>query len=391
MAIDFKPTGQNNGDETAVVTNEQPETALMNFDVSQERQRLNQQLINSQEVDNIVSTINVYEPTTLVTFGAQAAEGISKCSDQVLDSVNMAQINDSGALLTSLATIMDQFDIKEIEDTANQGFFSKIFKNAQKQLDKILAKYHTMGDEVDKIYVQLKGYEHEIGVSNKKLESLFDANVEYYQELVKYILAGEQGIAEIDQHLNKLKEEYTKTQDNMILMDINNIEQAKTLLEQRVMDLKMAEHVAIQSLPMLKTMEYSNLNLVRKINSAFIVTLPVFKQGITQAILLKRQRIQAEAMQALDERTNEMLLKNASNTAEQAKMTAKLASGSSIKIETLEKTWQTIMDGITETKQIEENAKQKREEDSARLNELKAEYKSKMAIDTANDAKRIDG
>lgn len=40
------------------------------------------------------------------------------------------------------------------------------------------------------------------------------------------------------------------------------------------------------------------------------------------------------------------------NTAEQSKITARLASGSSIKTETLEKTWQTIVSGIEETKQI---------------------------------------
>ena len=62
-----------------------------------------------------------------------------------------------------------------------------------KQLDKILAKYHTMGDEVDKIYVQLKQYESEIKQSNRKLEEMFKVNVDYYHKLVKYILAGEQG------------------------------------------------------------------------------------------------------------------------------------------------------------------------------------------------------
>lgn len=386
MGIDFKPTGDNTNTNEVTLSKQSQNQGLINFDMKEERQRLDQQLINSEEVDSIVSTINVYEPNTLVTFGSQAAEGISKCSDQVLSSMNMQQINDSGTLLNSLGVIMDQFDIQELENATNQGFFNKLFNNAQKQLDKILAKYHTMGDEVDKIYVQLKGYENEIGESNKKIDVLFDANVQYYQELVKYILAGEQGIAEIDQHLVNMRTEYEQTQDNMLFMDINNLEQAKTLLEQRVMDLKMAEHVAIQSLPMLKTMEYSNLNLIRKINSAFIVTLPVFKQGITQAILLKRQRIQADAMQALDKRTNEMLLKNAQNTADQAKLTAQLASGSSIKIETLEKTWETIMSGITETKQIEEQAKQKRQEDSVRLNQLKEEYKNQLVIDSTSKA-----
>ena len=116
------------------------------------------------------------------------------------------------------------------------------------------------------------------------------------------------------------------------------------------------------------------MNLVRKINSAFIITLPIFKQALSQAILLKRQKVQAEAMAALDEKTNEMLLKNAQNTVAVSTMTAKLASGSSIKIETLETTWRTIVDGIEATKAIQLEAKKQREEDQVRLNQIKGEF-----------------
>ena len=116
------------------------------------------------------------------------------------------------------------------------------------------------------------------------------------------------------------------------------------------------------------------MNLVRKINSAFIVTLPVFKQALAQAIMLKRQRIQAEAMSALDQKTNEMLIKNAQNTVEVSKRTAQMASGSSIQIETLETTWRTIVNGIDETKAIQENARKKRIEDQARLENIKQEF-----------------
>ena len=135
----------------------------------------------------------------------------------------------------------------------------------------------------------------------------------------------------------------------------------------------------MQSIPMIKTMQFSNMNLVRKINSAFIVTLPVFKQAIAQAIMLKRQRIQAEAMSALDAKTNEMLIRNAQNTAEQSKITARLASGSSIKTETLEKTWQTIVSGIEETKQIQENARKQRIEDQKKLEAIQDDFNKRFS------------
>lgn len=342
------------------------------YDIVADRESMNTQLVNSPEVDALVSQIEVDNLETIVSFGAPAAEEISKASDVVLNSMNMSQLDGSSEMLNTLAKVMSKFDIDEIKE--NPGLFGKLFGNLRKQLDKILDKYHTMGEEVDKIYVQLKQYESEIKQSNRKLNQMFEANVNYYHELVKYILAGEQGCQEIEAYIEQRKTDMEQTGDNSIQFEIQSLEQALMMLEQRTQDLRTAESVAMQSIPMIKTMEFSNMNLVRKINSAFIVTLPVFKQALAQAIMLKRQRIQAEAMSALDEKTNEMLIKNAKNTVEQSKMTARLASGSSIKIETLETTWKTIVDGIEETRQIQENARKSRVEDQTRLEAIKQEF-----------------
>ncbi|MCI8494558.1 MAG: toxic anion resistance protein [Lachnospiraceae bacterium] len=370
MGLDFSKTTTQQ--QVTVPDTKNEIEVVQQYDIVADRQQMNERLVNSAEVDALVSTIAVNDLETIVSFGAQAAEEISKASDVVLNSMNMSQLDDSSEMLNTLAKIMDKFDIEEIKD--NPGLFGKIFGNLRKQLDKILAKYHTMGDEVDKIYVQLKQYEAEIKQSNRKLDQMFDANVNYYHELVKYILAGEQGCKEIEAYIAQRQNDMETTGDNSIQFELQSLQQALMMLEQRTQDLRTAENVAMQSIPMIKTMEFSNMNLVRKINSAFIVTLPVFKQALAQAIMLKRQRIQAEAMSALDEKTNEMLIKNARNTAEQSKMTARLASGSSIKIETLESTWRTIVNGIEETKQIQENARKQRVEDQSRLENIKTEF-----------------
>lgn len=370
MGLDFSKTAMQ---QQAVVPSAKNEIEVVEqYDIVADRQQMGDALTGSAEVDALASTIEVYNLETIVSFGAQAAEEISKASDVVLNSMNMSQLDDSSAMLNTLAKIMDKFDIEEIKE--NPGLFGKLFGNLRKQLDKILAKYHTMGEEVDKIYVQLKQYESEIKQSNRKLNQMFDANVNYYHELVKYILAGEQGCRDIEDYIAQRQADMEASGDNSIQFEIQSLQQALMMLEQRTQDLRTAENVAMQSIPMIKTMEFSNMNLVRKINSAFIVTLPVFKQALAQAIMLKRQRIQAEAMSALDEKTNEMLIKNARNTAEQSKMTARLASGSSIKIETLETTWRTIVSGIDETKQIQENARKQRIEDQARLENIKTEF-----------------
>ena len=377
MALDFKrPAGMG---QTAVSPQTKAEVAVVEkYDIVEDRERLSKELANSQELDDVVSTIQVYELESIVTFGAEAADEVSKASDVVLNSMNMDQLNDSGQMLTTLTKIMDKFDIDEIRE--DPGFFGKLFGGVQKQLDKILAKYHTMGDEVDRIYVQLKQYESEIKQSNRKLEEMFKVNVDYYHKLVKYILAGEQGCREIEAYMEELKGQMESTGDTSIQFEIQTLQNSLMMLEQRTQDLRTAESVAMQSIPMIKTMEYSNMNLVRKINSAFIITLPVFKQALAQAMMLKRQRLQAEAMAALDEKTNEMLIKNAKSTADQAKMAARMASGSSIKIETLETTWKTIIDGIDETMQIQQEARKQRQEDQVRLEQIKSEFKQRYHL-----------
>ena len=346
------------------------------YNIQDDRAQMTQALTGTKEVDDIVSTIEVYNLETIVGFGGEVASEIAKCSDAVLSGMNMRQIDDSGAMLAALSKIMDKFDIEEIRE--DPGFFGRLFSNMRKQLDKILDKYRTMGDEVDKIYVQLKQYESEIKESNRKLEQMFQSNLGYYHELVKYILAGEQGCQEIAAYIDQRRTDLQQTGDQSIQFELQTLEQAQMMLEQRTHDLRIAENVAMQSIPMIKTMQFANMNLVRKINSAFIITLPVFKQALAQAILLKRQRIQAEAMSALDEKTNEMLLRNAQNTADQSRMTAQLASGSSVKIETLEKTWKTIVQGIDDTRRIQEDARKQRESDTERLRVIQGEFEQMM-------------
>lgn len=378
MGLDFSKTSQ-----TSAVAGATPEPkneieVVQEYDIVADREQMNKDLVNSQEVDAIVSTIEVNNLETIVSFGAEVAEEISKASDVVLNNMNMSQLDDSSTMLNTLAKIMDKFDIDEIKE--NPGLLNKIFGNAKKQLEKILAKYHTMGDEVDKIYVELKKYESEIKESNRNLNKMFEANVNYYHELVKYILAGEQGCRELEEYIAQRQADMESTGDQSIQFEIQSLNQALMMLEQRTQDLRTAENVAMQSIPMIKTMEFSNMNLVRKINSAFIITLPVFKQALAQAIMLKRQKIQADAMSALDAKTNEMLIKNAKNTVEASKMTARLASGSSIKIETLETTWRTIVNGIDETRNIQENSRRKRVEDQARLEAIKQEFNQKYHV-----------
>ena len=376
MAVNLKPTQTNETGLQLQVPGTNPPAEPQPYDIQADRARVADELAHSPEIEALTAQIDVGDMGSIVTFGASCAEEISRASDAVLQSMTMSQIDESGKMFQQLGKIMAQFDIDELRGGVSgiERFFPA---GARRKLEQVLSKYTTMGDEVDKIYEQLRSYEVEITDSNAKLAQMFEANVACYHQLVKYIVAGERGCQEISEYLEQRKRDMQQTGDQSIIFEIQTLEQALQLLQQRVQDLRTAELIALQSVPMLKTMEISNLNLVRKINSAFVITLPVFKQSLAQAIMLKRQRIQARAISTLDERTNELLIKNARNATEQARMTASLAAGSSVKVETLEQTWQSIMTGVDDAKRIQEETARKRKEDQARLERIKQDYMKK--------------
>lgn len=350
------------------------------FDAGETTKAVEERVKNAPEVVSISRQLDIKSAESIMTFGGETAAEISKFADQILANMKSTNVEDSGMLLMQLNKIMSKFDSHDFEEK-KKGFFDKVFSNAKNSIENLLKKYESMGGEVDKVYGQLKTYEKEILTSNDMLDNMFVKNMEYYEILQKYIYAGQMALEHLKENdIKALELKVAQGTDQIDQVNLNNLLQAVEMVEQRIYDLELAKNVALQSLPQIKLIQRGNYNLMRKINSAFIVTLPIFKQSLTQAIALKRQGIQAQAMAALDQKTNELLLKNAQNTAMQSKLTAQLASGSSIDVETLEQTWKMIVDGIEETKRIQEEAKQNRLDGVKRLEQIQDEFQSKTKL-----------
>lgn len=347
------------------------------YDIVADRQEMRIALTGSAEIDALTTQIHMDDPNTIMTFGATAADEISTAADTVLKSMSLESLDKTSTMMTKLNKIMKNFDIAEVQ--GEQKGLSKIFTSSQRQLEKVLSKYKTMDKDVEGVYVELKQYEAEIKKANQTLSDMFQANVNTYHDLVKYIMAGEQAGREIAAYIEQRKKDMEETGDTSISFEIQNLEQGLMMMEQRTQDLRAVESIAMQSIPMIKAMEFSNLNLVRKINSAFIITLPVFKQSLAQAMLLRRQAIQSESLAKLDKVTNEMLIKNAQNTVENTKNIMRQVSQASVKTETLEQTWQIIMTGISDTQQIQEESRRQRIEDGKKLAQLKESFEKGYA------------
>lgn len=326
------------------------------------------------EIQNLARTIDERDQIQVLEFGKEPAVQISRFSDQILNNMKTSKVEDSGELLKQLGRIMDKFDAKDFQKTSG-GIFGKLFKKGEKMVEKLFGKYQTMGSEIDKVYIEISKYQHEMVEGTNMLEQMYEQNYQYYLTLEKYIVAGEIKVEELKNNQLPQLEARTSAGDQLASMQLDSLKNVIELLEQRIYDLEMAKMVSLQTAPQIRLLQRGNTKLIGKINSAFVTTIPIFKNGLIQAMAAKRQKLVADSMSELDRRTNEMLLKNAQNISQQSTDIARLAGGPSIKIETIEESWNIIIKGMQETRAIEEENKRMRMEGTKRLEQLQDNFK----------------
>lgn len=338
------------------------------------------ELKKSPEVKSLTSKINLSDNNSILEFGNEPAVKIAEFSDKILSTIKSTSVENSSDMIKQLTSIMKKFDKNDFGEE-KPSFFDKLLKRAPKGVEKVLGKYRTIGGEIDKIYTELTCYKKDINDVNIMLDAMYEENVHYYKELEKYIAAGNIIAEEIENKIiPSLEEKAAASGDQMDLIAVQNTKDSLELLKQRVYDLEMAKMVSIQTAPQIRILQKGNYKLVSKIHSAFVVTIPVFKNGIIQAVALKRQKLVSDSLQELDKTTNELLMKNAENLKNQSIDIARLSGSSSVKIETLQNTWNTIMQGIEETKKIEEENKNTRNQSLATLNDLQNQMKAKQIV-----------
>lgn len=335
------------------------------------------ELADDQEVLKLAHSLDEKNQIEVLEFGKEPAEQISRFSDQILKSMHVSNVEDSGELLKQLNRIMDKFDRNDFKHSTG-GVFGKLFKRGEKMIEKLFKKYQSIGGEIDKVYIEISKYKNELVEMTHMLENMYEENYQYYVTLEKYIAAGHIKLEEVKSRQLPVLEERALAGDEAATMELDSIKKAVELLEQRTYDLEMAKMVALQTAPQIRLLQRGNTKLIGKINSAFVTTIPIFKNGMIHAISAKRQKIVADSMEELDRRTNEMLLRNAQNISVQSKEIAKLAGKSSIKIETLEETMKVILEGMEETLLIEEENRRQREEGRKKLEQLQETFRNHM-------------
>ena len=360
----------NNQMYTQTYTDDKPAV----FDQNALMAKMEREMVNSAEVQSLVQSMDLSNLDAIQMFGREAMDEMSRVSDAVVQDQTRAMLleGETTKLLNIFSKLFSQIDPKELNE--KKGLFS----NLKKKLEAFVAKYQKISVDIDKIYAELKRYEEESRSGNRKLATMYDANLNTFHALKIYIYAAEQCTINLNNEIERQTMLKQQTGNEELSHYISKLTTAKQMMEKQYTMLLTAQNVALQSLPQINIQQFTNYNIISKVNEYFLIGLPIMKQGIAQAIMLKRQKLMTESLADLDKKMNEMMVRNAQNTVDTAKASMQLSEQTSITAETLETTWKKIVSGIDEVNKIQADGSKKRIESAQKLEKIKTEFNAKF-------------
>ena len=359
--------------ETALETTKKVDEAVveksLNYDVLTDEEK--------KAIDTFLEKIDVKNTTQILQFGASAQNNISKFSDTVLQDVRTRSTGEVGGLLSNLVGEIKEFD-SDIPTEEKKGFLG-IFNSAKKQMEKLLAKYNKVENNISTIENQLENHKLQMMKDIAIFDNMYEQNLQYFKELSLYIIAGEKKLEELKNvTLPELQKVAEETKEQADAQAVNDMIATINRFEKRIYDLKTTRIISIQMVPQIRLIQNNDSELVEKIQSSLINTIPLWKNQIVIALGITNAKNALGAQKQVNEMTNEMLKKNSELLKQGTIDIAEQSEKAVVDVETLQKTNKDIIDTLDKVLEIHENGKVKRQEAEQQLEQIEGELKDKL-------------
>ena len=348
------------------VTEEKIEKSL-NYDELTEEEK--------KAVDDFNKQIDVFDSTQILQYGAAAQNKISSFSDSVLEDVKTKSTGEVGNLLADLVSEIKGFDGAIAEPKG----LAKIFSNAKKQLNKIIAKYSKIESNIDGIEKGLDKSKIKLLKDVSMFDEMYQKNLEYFKEISLYIIAGERKLDELrNVVLPELKKKAEETQEQMDIQKVQDMEAQINRFEKKLHDLKTTRIISIQMAPQIRLIQNNDAELVEKIQSSLTNTIPLWKNQMVLALGISNAKTALKQQQAVSQLTNDMLVKNSETLKQGTLDIAKESERAIVDIATLKKTNQDLIETLDGVIKIHEEGRAKRHEAEVELQNIEKELKDKI-------------
>lgn len=329
-------------------------------------------------IDKLSEQIKPMDNDGLLNYGTQAQSNMSQFSHRILNEVNTTDVGPVGESLNGLMSKLKSVNPEEL-NPENQSKLKRIFKRTKASVNEIFSKMQSVGSQIDRISIELDKHKNNLKKDIDMLDELYNMNKDYFEELSLYIEAAKKKQHALQQtEVPKLRTQAKATGNQMDVQAASDMEQFIDRLDKRIYDLQLSRQIAIQTAPQIRMIQNVNQALAEKIQSSILTSIPLWKNQMSIALTLMRQRNAVSAQKAVTDTTNDLLLKNSELLKQNALETATENERGVVDIETLKTTQNDIIETIEQTLQIQEEGRTKRKQAETELNQLESELQNQL-------------
>mgnify|MGYP000905349841 CR=1 FL=1 len=333
--------------------------------------------LDTSKVDELSAAIDVTDAQAVLSFGLPAQSRIAGFADSLLSDVRNKDAGLGGEALTDLLGKVRELDV----DALGAGGKSRLplFGRFANTFDRFASRYQKVASSIDRIVDALERSRMALLKDITVLDKMFELNLDYIRQLDLYIAAGEKTLRELStSKIPALEAAVAASDDVMAAQQLADLRQAAGRFERRIHDLKLTRMVAIQTAPQIRLIQSNDQNLVEKIQTSILTTLPLWKNQIVIAISLYRQQNAVELQKQVTDTTNELLAKNAELLRTGSAKVARETERGVVDIETLRKVNTDLVATLEETIRIQDEGRSKRREAEAEITRLQADLRHKL-------------
>lgn len=331
-----------------------------------------------QKINELSEKIKPMDHDGLLNYGTEAQSHMSQFSHRILNEVKTTDVGPVGESLNGLMSKLKSVNPDEL-NPENQSKLKRIFRRTKASVNEIFSKMQSVGSQIDRISIELDKHKNNLVKDVDMLDELYNMNKDYFDELSLYIEAAKKKQHDLQQEdVPKLRAQAKSTGNQMDVQAASDMEQFIDRLDKRIYDLQLSRQIAIQKAPQIRMIQNVNQALAEKIQSSILTSIPLWKNQMSIALTLMRQRNAVTAQKAVTDTTNDLLLKNSELLKQNALATATENERGVVDIETLKTTQNDIIETIEQTLQIQEQGRNKRKQAESELNQLETELQNQL-------------
>jgi uncharacterized protein YaaN involved in tellurite resistance len=333
------------------------------------------------EVQALADGLDVFQRDQLMRFGRDAAQDSVNYADSMLSQVRAGELEGLGGKLTEIVASAQSLNLHALgEKRSRLPLIGGWIDKARQSKDELVNQFSSVKSNIERLMGEVSSMQMGLQARVASLDEGFDTVKTEYRQLGLHVAA-----AQVAQH--RLRQTVAEGQAKANAGQLSGLQSQALhdqiagvdLLDKRIADMRVLQHSALQTLPMIRMVQTNNTLLIEKFHTVKELTLPAWKRQFMLALSLSEQRNAVNLAGTIDEATNAFLKENAQLLKQNTLATAQSNQRMVIDLATLQDVQNTLLSTVQEVIKINQEGAKQRAGVADQLSQMREQLRLQLA------------